>query len=226
MSIYAFGDIHGEFFKLKTLIGRVFPTKSDKIIFLGDYIDRGPMSFEVIEFLINFNKRHDCVFLMGNHEEMFLNYIENVKNSKSLFIINGGFKTTKSYKKNGWNIDPASNIKVPESHYKFFKNLLKYYETDEYIFVHAGIHPNTKMEDMPDEILLWERGFSHMPYKGKVVVYGHYPDNEILNEKYKICIDTGACFEGMGDLTCVKLPEREFTRQGNTIEDMEYERNN
>jgi len=106
------------------------------------------------------------------------------------------------------------NRKMPRKHIKFFQQLKRYYETDDYVFVHAGIFPGISLEESSDDILLWCRQFSSIPYEGKPVIYGHSPNSVILNEKYKICIDTGACFESMGDLTCVQLPERYFYRQG------------
>ena len=221
MNIYAFGDIHGEFFKLKNLVGRIFPKKGDTLVFLGDYIDRGKYTFEVIEYLINLNKKHNCVFLMGNHEGMLMDYVCGI--NVDIFMYNGGVKTTKSYKEHGFpigkDLDYTERI-LPKEHIEFFKGLKKYYETEDYVFVHAVIHPGTPLENQPDEILLWGREFSFINYHGKVVVYGHYPRRQILNEKYKICIDTGACFESMGELTCVKLPEREFIKQGPVLEDL------
>jgi len=222
MNIYAIGDIHGELYKLKALIQRLFPQKDDKLVFVGDYIDRGGYSFEVIDYLVELSKKHDCVFIEGNHENMFMDYMSGI--NEDLFIWNGGQKTITSYEQHGYDINKFSYYierEMPRAHIDFFQNTVKYYETDDYIFVHAGIAPNTPLENTPDEILIWDRAFQHMShYKGKVVVFGHTPDKTILNEKYRICIDTGACFESMGDLTAVKLPERTFTRQGWTLEDM------
>jgi len=215
MRIFAFGDIHGEIHKLKALIRRVFPEENDKLVFLGDYIDRGKYSFEVIDYLIELGTKYDCVFLMGNHEQMFMDYLSGI--NEKLFTGNGGNKTLKSYYKHGYSIQHNKNYtdrKMPLEHIKFFQTLKLYYETDDFIFVHAGIVPDFPLDVLPDNILLWNRTFQHDDYKGKVVVFGHTPNDEILNEKYKICIDTGACFDFMGDLTCVQLPERIFTRQG------------
>lgn len=228
MNYFAFGDIHGQFFKLKALRKRLNIKPGDKLVFLGDYIDRGDMSFEVIELLIAYSEIYDCVFLKGNHEDMFMDYLSGI--NEDMFVFNGGRKTITSYELHGYDIHPYTDYterQVPEKHMEFFRGLKKYYETEDFIFVHAGIHPTTPMERQPDEYLLWDRFFARagQKYSGKTVVFGHTPDNHILNEKHKICIDTGACFESMGDLTAVKLPEREFTRQGHTMEDMDYENN-
>ena len=224
VNYFAVGDIHGQLFKLKALMKRLNIKPGDELVFVGDYIDRGDMSFEVIEYLIALNEIYDCVFLKGNHEDMFMDYLSQIH--EHIFINNGGQKTIQSYANNGFQIDrytPSKLRKMPDSHMEFFRGLKDYYETEDFIFVHAGIHPGTPMERQPDEYLLWDRSFAIacQNYSGKTVVFGHTPNRHILNEKNKICIDTGACFESMGDLTAVKLPERTFIRQGWTMEDLD-----
>jgi serine/threonine protein phosphatase 1 len=228
MKIYAFGDIHGEFFKLKALIDRVLPDKDSTLVFLGDYIDRGKYSFEVIEYLIELSNKYNCVFLEGNHENMFMDYMSGIH--EKIFIYNGGTTTIKSYYKNGFSILNNKYYlerRMPKKHVVFFRSLKKYYETEDYIFVHAGIHPGTPLENMPDDILLWDRAFHYMEhYKGKTVVFGHTPSTFPMNEEHRICIDTGACFDIYGSLTCVELPERKFTKQKSTLDDIDYETDN
>jgi serine/threonine protein phosphatase 1 len=215
MKIFAFGDIHGEFFKLEKLVDRLYFSDEDTLVFLGDYIDRGKMSFEVIDYLIELNKKYNCVFLYGNHESMFMDFMSGI--NEDMFVCNGGNKTIKSYGKHGYNIKNNTyylNRKMPLKHIKFYQKLLRYYETKDYIFVHAGVCPGISLEESSDDILLWTRDFSYVNfYDGKPVVFGHTPNSQILNEDHKICIDTGACFESMGDLTCVELPGRHFYRQ-------------
>lgn len=214
-NIYAIGDIHGEFNKLVTLISRLNISEEDTLIFLGDYIDRGAKSFEVIDYLIHLDSMYDCVFLSGNHEAMFMDFLSGINGE--LFLYNGGRKTVSSYIQNICDVSeylPYQKREIPPSHNKFFRNLKKYYETEDFIFVHAGILPGTPLERTPDDILLWDRSFLRMKYEGKTVVCGHTPNRTILNEKHKICVDTGACFKNMGDLTAAKLPERTFIRQG------------
>jgi serine/threonine protein phosphatase 1 len=222
MNIYAFGDIHGEIFKLKALYSRLDIKKDDMLVFLGDYIDRGKSSFEVIDFLCDLSEEHDCVFIRGNHEAMLRDYMSG-RDYEHLFWYNGGMITVDSYSEHGYVITEHESY-IPDRHMRFFQNLKRYYETDDYIFVHAGI-ASGPLDRLPDDILYWNRAFNQIIYNGpKVVVYGHTPNNKILNEKYKICIDTGACYDSMGDLTCVKLPERVFYRQGWTMEDEEHDR--
>lgn len=219
-SFYAFGDIHGEYYKLKRLLSKI-SYEDSCLIFLGDYIDRGQWSFEVVEFLINLSKNCTTIFLRGNHDDMFMDYLSGI--NEQIFIFNGGRKTIESYEKHGWNIDSGTyylDRVLPRKHITFFQKLKNYYETDDFIFVHAGIVPGVPMEQQNKEMLLWDRSFSFVEdYEGKVVVHGHSPKAQVVNKKYEIGLDTGACFESMGNLTCVKLPERIFHHQGWHIED-------
>lgn len=219
-NIYAFGDIHGEFNKLDALIKRLYIKDNDILVFLGDYIDRGPRSFEVIEYLIKLDKKHSCIFIKGNHEEMFVDYLSGIH--ERMFTLNGGRNTIKNYISNGFDIDNYDyrKRKLPKGHAEFLNNLKWYHETDEFIFVHAGIAPGVPLERTPTDYFAWNRDFVLSDYYGpKTVVFGHTPSTKIMNEENQICIDTGACFESMGDLTCVKLPDRIFIRQGPVLKD-------
>lgn len=230
MNYYAFGDIHGMYYKLKRLVEKVHILPDDILVFLGDYIDRGYHSFEVIEYLIKLDKQFNCVFLKGNHEIMFMDYLSGI--NEDMFIWNGGVKTIDSYAQHGYDsarYNDYTERYIPKSHMEFFQNLKPYYETEDFVFVHAGLWPGTPLENLPDEILYWDRSYIYgsgkSDYKGKVVVCGHTPSQDVMNEKYRICVDTGACFERMGNLTCVKLPDREFIKQGFTLEDLDDEEN-
>jgi len=228
MRIFAIGDIHGAFFKLEALIGRLFIKKDDLIIFVGDYIDRGKYSFEVIEFLIDLNKKHNCVFLKGNHEDMFMDYLMGIY--EDVFVKNGGKKTMKSYYKHGYSIQRSTPYllrKLPKEHIAFFQNTRLYYETDDYIFVHAALWPqrDLALDKQPRDILLWERKhFINSEFDwGKKVIFGHTVFAKPLVMENKIGIDTGACFEdieGAGNLTCVILPEEHFVQQGPVLGDL------
>ena len=214
LKIYAFGDIHGEFLKLKSLMEKVLPQKDDKLIFLGDYIDRGKKSFEVIDYLVSLSKEYDCVFLRGNHEDYFLNYMRGV--DENYYIgIGGANKTFKSYRKYGYNLKVHNHLRrrFPKEQATFLQKLKYYYETEDYIFVHAGVDPEKGVENTDKDDMLWDISFSSKPYEGKIVVYGHHAEKNVLNERYKICIDTGACYADMGNLTCVQLPDRIFIQQ-------------
>jgi len=229
MKIYAIGDIHGEFFKLKALMDKLFIKKDDLIVFVGDYIDRGKYSFEVIDYLVELGKKHNCIFLKGNHEAMLTDYLIGIY--EETFIKNGGRKTMKSYYRNGYNIQrstPYLHRKLPKEHVKFFHNLRLYYETDDYIFVHAALWPqkNLALDKQPTDVILWERNhFLNSKFDwGKKVIFGHTAFGEPLVMENKIGIDTGACFndvDGGGNLTCVILPDERFVQQGPVLEDLD-----
>ena len=214
--IYAIGDIHGQLYKLKGLIEKLPIDDTCQLVFVGDYIDRGEYSFEVIEYLINLYKRYNCVFLKGNHEDLFMNFM--LGESDDMFVCNGGDSTIQSYKNNGYDISQFIEYQrrnLPITHVNFYKSLKNYYETDDYIFVHAGLLPkNIPLSEQPVDMLLWERyDFINSDFDwGKKVIFGHTPNREILNMHNKICIDTGAYYEG-GKLTCVVLPEEKFIQQ-------------
>jgi serine/threonine protein phosphatase 1 len=217
MKIFAIGDIHGQIHKLRKLIDKLYIDKECLLVFVGDYIDRGHYSFEVIEYLVDLNKKHNCVFLKGNHEEMFMDFMSGI--NEDLFVQNGGYNTIQSYENNGYDVHQHTDYlerHLPGKHIKFYQNLKNYYETEDYIFVHAGLLPkNIPLDQQPIDILLWERyDFINSDFDwGKKVIFGHTPNKEVLVMHNKICIDTGSCFED-GCLTCVKLPEESFIQQG------------
>ena len=101
MYYYIIGDIHGSLSNLQNLCKKIEDVINDDdvIIFIGDYIDRGPHSFEVIEYLISLAKSRTSIFLRGNHEDMLLDYLDG-RDSSNIYLVNGGRETIKSYKKN------------------------------------------------------------------------------------------------------------------------------
>jgi len=197
--IFAVGDIHGCLNKLIELMGVIeWRPDQDTLVFIGDYIDRGADSAGVIDYLLSLKKNFtDIIFLKGNHEQLLLDYLQG--KNQDLYFINGGRQTLESYALRGKGI--------PEPHLDFFNSLRLFYETDDYIFVHAGLRDHLPLEKQDQHDLLWIRNefidsdFNH----GKVVVFGHTPMLRPLVQKNKIGIDTGAVYGGM--LTCVELPE-------------------
>ena len=200
--LLAVGDVHGCLEQLKCLISRVKPRENDQFVFLGDYIDRGPDSRGVLDYLLDFRKRYPAtVFLKGNHEEMFLDYLQG--KNVLLYMANGGWETLKNYE------TEAGIIVVPE-HLEFIKNLQLYYEQEVFIFVHAGLRPGVSLEDHDERDFLWIRGdFLDSDYEfGKTVVFGHTPLSAPLQEKEKIGLDTGAVYGR--HLTCCDVRHRYF----------------
>lgn len=136
--IFAIGDIHGCLSKLERIISRIcIDNKEDTLVFIGDYIDRGPDSKGVVDFVLDLKRKiHRVICLKGNHEQMFLDYVCLNKN-EDLYLANGGETTIASYAYRKVRRDRELN--VPDTHMEFFNSLLPYYETDDYIFVHAGL---------------------------------------------------------------------------------------
>jgi serine/threonine protein phosphatase 1 len=205
--IYAIGDIHGRYDKLVVLMDKIDADfESDTVVFLGDYIDRGPDSFKVVDYLVDLKKRYpQIIFLKGNHEDMLENYLSGA--DRMTYLINGGQQTLDSYLSRERQPDEPL---IPREHEAFYKSLLLYYETESYIFVHAGLKKKVPLEQQKLEDLLWIRGqFIQSKYDfGKLVVFGHTPLPEPLLQPNKIGIDTGAVYGNK--LTCVRLPELVF----------------
>jgi serine/threonine protein phosphatase 1 len=205
--IFAIGDIHGCLKKLNQLMGRIcIDNKNDTLVFIGDYIDRGESGPEVIDYVIRLKSEYEkVVCLMGNHEQMLSRYMEGL--DEDLYLANGGRVTLHSY-----GIILSDDIderksKIPARHHAFFESLLPYYETEDYIFVHAGLKPGLLLKEQTLNDLLWIRHeFISSEYNfGKIIVFGHTPLNKPLISKNMIGIDTGAVYGG--ELTCVELPK-------------------
>nr|HDM99729.1 serine/threonine protein phosphatase [Deltaproteobacteria bacterium] len=203
--IFAVGDIHGCVDKLRTLLGMIkLDWDRDLMVFLGDYVDRGPDSRGVIELLLDLKKRHAdrLIFLKGNHEWMFMQFLKG--EDHDFFLQNGGIETLESYSLEKGKTD------MPQSHLDFLDNLDLYFETQDYIFVHAGLRSNIPISEQSQEDLLWIRSpFLKSSYDwGKRVIFGHTPFSVPLIEANKVGIDTGAVYGGR--LTCLILPDFEF----------------
>ena len=182
------GDIHGCFYTLKDLLNKVkYNKQEDKIIFLGDYIDRGKNSYEVVSFLIDLQKEvgnNNCICLMGNHEDMWLE-------DRICSMYNGGVWTEESFKKHNVSLEHFND---------WFKNLPLFYEADRFIACHAGFsHP--KLKDHTKEELLWNRKqVLILPnMTEKQVIFGHTTNDDLsyyILRNGNVCIDTGCCFGG------------------------------
>lgn len=214
MKYFIIGDIHGYLDKLTNLVAKIERTirPSDKLVFLGDYIDRGPKSFEVVEFLISLSKKYNSIFLKGNHEAMFLDFLENAR-SGSIFLLNGGNTTIMSYKKN------LGKFYIPDHHHMFFNKLKLYYESQDFIAVHAGLNPKIDYIQSQDEHdLLWLRDqFFRDPKKwDKTVIFGHtptitLPGQDVVyfdDDKNIIGIDGGVIY-GL-QLICLVWPDKKI----------------
>ena len=205
--IFAIGDIHGCYDRLKALMEKIpIDCSRDALVFIGDYIDRGPHSVEVVDYLIQLKNRFpEVIFLKGNHEDMLDKFINGA--DRSTYLLNGGQQTLDSYLTKPVQ---SESFPIPPDHMEFFKSLRLYYETEEFIFVHAGLRPRVPLESQNTEDLLWIRDkFVSTKYNfGKRVIFGHTPLKKPLVEPNKIGIDTGAVYGNA--LTCIQLPDLVF----------------
>ncbi len=209
--IIAIGDIHGCIKKLEVLLSRLAIQKDDTVVFLGDYIGRGPSSKDVIATLVELQKKNDNVIcLIGNHENLLLEYVKSPEEILIPYLRQQSIeKFLESYgEKDLSRLDDLSFM--PDEHVEFLKNLKLFHEEDDYLFVHAGIMPglplekHTAMEFCEVRDVFLEADINI----GKTVVFGHTPFELPLVTKNKIGIDTGAVYGNL--LTAVVLPEKRF----------------
>jgi serine/threonine protein phosphatase 1 len=220
--IYAIGDIHGEREKLDALLAALDLRAGDRLIFLGDYVDRGPDPHGVVERLIEVARERECVFLLGNHEAMFLDFLGWRGASYfggDAFLLNGGDRTLASY---GYFDEPGRRFELPAAHEAFYRGLRLWHVEGDYLFVHAGL--NERLLDETDlkwalrrsrpEDLLWARRSGDLPHRlGVTIVYGHTPAPDLQvrwNPPFSIGIDTGACYGGR--LTALRLPDESIVQ--------------
>lgn len=207
--IFAVGDVHGCRSRLEELLGRLdLDPETDSVVFIGDYIDRGPDSRGVVEAVLDLRRRIPRVHcLTGNHERMFLDFLED-PGAAVVFLANGGAATLRSY---GFRREDQPGMDaLPEEHRQFFASLVLLHETERHIFVHAGLRPGVPLARQDPWDLLWIRHEfirSFAPF-GKIVVFGHTPFREPFVDGIKIGIDTGAVYGG--PLTCLELPAMRF----------------
>jgi len=210
--IFAIGDIHGCHAKLAELIGRFpYDRRRDTLVFLGDYIDRGPEAKEVISLLCRLQDAGGKVIaLMGNHEYLMLEFHRTGDEALLPFLRQlDSDKTLASY--GAANLAALRTLSfLPDRHRRFFETLLPYWETDEYIFVHAGLEPGRPLADHDLPTLCETRGLfltEDIDF-GRRVIFGHTPFATPLVTPTKIGIDTGAAYGNL--LTAVELPAVRF----------------
>ena len=219
--IYAVGDIHGRSDLLKKIVaeiaGDIFKSGvhfRPSLIFLGDYIDRGPSSKQVISDLIAITSQPhlNVVCLLGNHEAMMLDVYDRGQGA-DLWLKHGGAETLKSY---GIDVDPDEPAPqdlrrrmrkaVPADHITFLKSLPLMAVIGDYIFVHAGLRAGVALENQKKADLLWSRLKSDgVDAPGKTVVHGHTPVDQPLHTEGRISVDTGAYMTGR--LTAARLEQ-------------------
>lgn len=208
--LLAIGDIHGCFDALKDLIEhKIILTRNDKLILLGDYIDRGNQSKKVVDYIINLiEKSFDIVPLMGNHESMLLDAMLN-ENDLPKWIQNGGNETIQSFGIQSLN-------ELSSAYISFFKGLKYYYSFDNFLFVHAGFNDSAENPFSNNYEMLWSRNqiYYHPLLRDQTIIHGHTPITEaqcqqlVTARAQTINIDSGCVYsnkEGYGRLTALEL---------------------
>ena len=225
MNLFAIGDIHGCLSQLTSLHKNIlnydkFDPKNDLLIYLGDYIDRGKNSKEVIDQIIKLkNNKIKTINLMGNHDEFMIDFLFNKNNNIKSWLNFGADSTFRSYGieivefiKDGFEENIINKLretalkKIDENHLNFFKNLKTSFSTEKYLFVHAGIDPQKKLTDQTKKDYLWSRSdkFFDKEFKAdKIIVHGHTPVESIVNDPFRINIDSGCYFSGKLTSVCL-----------------------
>jgi len=223
--LYAVGDIHGRLDLLRDLLQLIEDdahARSDAsrrtLVFLGDYVDRGPDSGGVVtDLLARSFEGFDRHFLKGNHEAILLNFLDDPLHLDH-WLMNGGQATMDSYgvdtlaladaraRPEEWR--KAFAAALPDAHLRFFRTLKLSVTIGDYLFVHAGVRPGVPLAAQSEDDLVWIRNpfLDHAGSFGKIVVHGHTPALLPVIRPNRIGIDTGAVFSDR--LTALRLEDR------------------
>lgn len=193
--VLAIGDVHGEFSAFKKILPDIeqhlTEDKKNIVVFLGDLIDRGLYSYNVVDCVIKLKEKYsdNVITLRGNHEQLLIDAVDNSHYYAEREFYNCGGRTTINSYLDNLNITyvnhmPLKDI-ISESHMKFYNNMPNILETNNFIFVHAGLAEGYKLEEQHSEDTLWirEEFVCSKHYFGKPVIYGHTP---IQNNKKTI----------------------------------------
>lgn len=234
MRIYAVGDVHGclrELKKMLKLIKRDLddkPIANHRIIFLGDYTDRGPKSAQVVGFLADLvltDRNVTCLF--GNHDQKLVKALKPLKPTDlRQFLKYGGSDTLRSYGLKRREIEDltereftpsvakklAEKVKsaVPKHHKRFLENAPLFTTEGDYFFCHAGVDPATPLENQRPHDLCWMREpfLSHQGLLSKVIIHGHTRQERVDVHQNRINVDTSCCYGNA--LTAVVLEKRKY----------------
>jgi serine/threonine protein phosphatase 1 len=190
----------------------VDPRPEDRLVFLGDYVDRGNASAETVTLLCELRRALPAtVFLRGNHEEMLLDFIGLDGANKEAFFSNGGAQTLASYGLSNVDQPPAAEVAralVPPAHLEFFAQMVLQHAAEGFAFVHAGVRPGVPLAEQRREDLLWIREeFLMVDHRlDETIVFGHTPYREVwFGGARKIGLDTGCVYGGR--LSCLDLTQ-------------------
>jgi serine/threonine protein phosphatase 1 len=217
--VVAVGDVHGRLDLLEMLwhqidaASRLSSARQRTLVFVGDYIDRGMHSAELIDRLLEGFPGFETIFLKGNHDETLLQFLTD-PTVGDVWRNFGGLETLRSY---GVSHGPGKSwsqtrgefaAAIPKSHVDFFKNLKLHVTIGDYLFVHAGLKPRVPLENQRESDLLWirEEFLDSTVNFGRIIVHGHTPTETPDIRPNRIGIDTGAYMTG--NLTALVLEER------------------
>lgn len=236
---YAIGDVHGRLDLLEDLLSRIsedarrhHADQARSLVFLGDYIDRGSESRGVVERLLDdpmpgFAK----TYLMGNHEEAMLAFLEGLSDGLD-WLSFGGLETLMSYgvplralprsEDSVRALRQALAEAVPQSHVDFLRGCPLHHSIGDYLFVHAGVRPGIALERQSPTDLMWIRDDflrSKVPLRGRIVVHGHSICDLPQNREHRINIDTGAFVSGRLTSLVLRGGERRFLSTSDGAQD-------
>jgi serine/threonine protein phosphatase 1 len=205
MRTLVLGDVHGCLTALEALLDLVAPAAHDRLIALGDYVDRGPDSRGALDRLIPLYDKGRLIPLRGNHDEMMIEE-GHLGQKKGLWRAVGGVETLWSYGHEA--SDSAPLEKVPARHWRFLEHDCRdWYETDTHIFVHASVYPDVPLAQQDGFALRWQKLRGPIAHcSGKVLVCGHTRQRSgvPLDLGTTICIDTSV-YDSDGWLTCLHI---------------------
>ena len=219
--IYAIGDVHGRADLLKSVVSRLVqdladhPVRMPMIVFVGDYLDRGPDSAGVIDIILALRRRVATVCLCGNHELYALRFLQTPATGQAWFEL-GGRQTLTSYGVSPpWQLDPAGleaasqafAEALPDEHFYFLTTLGLTFSLGGYLFAHGGIAPDRPVAEQNQSIvtMIRDSGPDPLSEKGVVLVHGHTPTKAVVLDRNRLNIDTGAY--ATGRLSCLVIEE-------------------
>ena len=212
---YAVGDIHGCLDLLVDLIGKIkrdaaHLEREFALVLLGDLVDRGPNSAQVLDYAIELTRQAGAICLAGNHEVSMLEFIDHPE-PRSSWLKQGGIETLQSYdidvqdEPRKWARRSMLDTFIPRDHVEFLRGLPKALRLENYFLSHAGPDPNKGLEEQTEEDLLWRKDGMQSDYAnfGAVVVHGHEAQDRVSIGGHRINVDTGAY--ATGRLSAVRL---------------------
>lgn len=226
--VYAIGDVHGRLDLLQAIEQRIVEDARSRdasrrvIVYLGDFVDRGYESRAVVDHLLETEiGGFERVFLMGNHEEYMIRFLDDPSKARGWFA-NGGIETLMSYgvvaggsgatESDLARVQSEFRMALPEAHRVFLSGLPLMHREGDYVFVHAGIRPGVPLEDQDPEDLRWIRGefLDDKRDYGVVVVHGHTITENPVDRPNRIGVDTGAYASSRLTCAILEADRREF----------------